>query len=165
MPMLRRCTGTPLISWPSISTLPSSSVTKPAMARSKVVLPLPLGPNRPNSSPSLKWMLTPPSATMASYFLTALVTTTSLMFVLALPAEAIEARSQQQRTHRHDDDDGGNGVDLRREALADRPIDLDRQGRGARRRQEIGDHELVERDGECEQRTADDAGRQDRRGD
>ncbi len=70
----------------------------------------------------------------------------------SLTAETIEARGQQQSTHGHQDDDGRNGVDLRREALADGAIDLHRQGGDARRRQEIGDDELVERDCEGEQR-------------
>src|SRR5512138_3705630 len=119
MPMLRACTGTRPISWLSICTLPWSSVTNPAMARSSVVLPLPLGPSSPNSSPSANRMLTPPRATTAPYFLTASVTTTSLIPASPLAAEAVEARRQQQDAHRDDDDDGGNGVDFRREALAD----------------------------------------------
>ena len=70
----------------------------------------------------------------------------------SLAAETVEARGQQQSTHGHQDDDGRNGVDLRREALADGGVDLHRQGGDAGRRQEIGDDELVERDREGEQR-------------
>src|SRR5690348_8746429 len=148
MPMLRAWTGTPPTSCPSISTCPRSSVTNPAMARSKVVLPLPLGPSNPKNSPSRKVMLTPSRAATASYFFTASVMATVLMLASPFATEAIETCGQQEHSHRYDDDDGGNGVDLRREALADRAIDLDRQCCHARRRQEIRDDELVERN--CE---------------
>src|SRR5690349_19388424 len=137
MPMLRACTGTPPTSCPSISTCPRSSVTKPAMARSKVVLPLPLGPSKPKNSPSWKVMVTPSRAVTASYFVTALVMATVLMISSPLAAEALEACGQQEQSHRYDNDDGGNGVDLGREAFADRAVDRDRQGRHARRRQEV----------------------------
>src|SRR6185369_3319847 len=163
MPILRAWTGTPLTSFPSISTWPRSSETKPAMARSRVVLPLPLGPSRPKNSPSLKVMVTPSKAAIAPYFFTASVTATVLMIPSPFAAEAIETRGQQQRAHRHHDDDGRDGVDLRREALADGAVDLHRQRGDAGRRQEIRDDELVERDREREQGAADHARRQQRR--
>src|SRR5574338_363383 len=131
MPMSRAWTGTPPTSRPSISTCPRSSVTNPAIARSRVVLPLPLGPSRPKNSPSPNVMVTPSSAATASYLFTASVTATVLMGPSPLAAEAVEARRQQQYAHRHHDDDRRDCVDLRREALADRAIDRDGQGRGA----------------------------------
>ena len=47
---------------PSKLMLPLSGSTKPAIARSSVVLPLPEGPSRPKNSPSAKWTLTSSSA-------------------------------------------------------------------------------------------------------
>src|SRR4030095_5920980 len=163
MPMLRAWTGTPPTSCPSIRTWPRSSVTKPAMARNRVVLPLPLGPSRPKNSPSRNVMVTPSKAATAPYFFTASVTATVLMIPSPFAAEAIEPRGQQQCAHRHHDDDGGDGIDLGREALADGPVDLHRQRGDAGRRQEIGDDELVERDRKSEQGAADHARRQQRR--
>ena len=59
--------------------------------------------------------------------------------------------------HRDGDDDGRDGIDLRREALADRRIDLNGQRRLARCRQEVGHHELVKGHGEGKQRAGDHA--------
>ena len=47
----RRCGGTPVMSWPSIRMRPASGVSKPAIMRSRVVLPQPEPPSRANSSP------------------------------------------------------------------------------------------------------------------
>src|SRR5258708_25688133 len=47
----RRCGGTPVMSWPSITSRPASGVSKPASRRSSVVLPQPELPSRANSSP------------------------------------------------------------------------------------------------------------------
>src|SRR5215212_6093614 len=61
----RRCGGTPVMSWPSIRMRPVSGVSKPAIMRSRVVLPQPEPPKRANSSP--RWMSrsTPSTAAIA----------------------------------------------------------------------------------------------------
>src|SRR5882672_11037310 len=60
----RRCGGTPVMSWPSISTRPASGVSKPAIMRSKVVLPQPEPPSSANSSPRGISRSTPSTATI-----------------------------------------------------------------------------------------------------
>src|ERR1700730_1380028 len=47
----RRWGGTPVMSWPSMTTRPPSGISKPASRRSSVVLPQPELPSRANSSP------------------------------------------------------------------------------------------------------------------
>jgi hypothetical protein len=54
MPMPRRCGGICSTEVPSMVISPESGSTKPAMARSSVVLPLPLGPSRAKNPPSGK---------------------------------------------------------------------------------------------------------------
>src|SRR5438105_8894326 len=48
----RRFAGTDVTSWPSRTIRPSSGVSKPAIIRSVVVLPQPLGPSSEKNSPS-----------------------------------------------------------------------------------------------------------------
>src|SRR6185437_11582829 len=75
----RLCGGTPVMSWPSMTTRPVSGVSKPAIMRSRVVLPQPEPPSSANSSPraisrstpatawtSPKRLVTPESLTMRS---------------------------------------------------------------------------------------------------
>ena len=50
--MPRFCGGTVVASRPAISTVPSSGASSPAMTRSSVDLPEPLGPSRAVSEPS-----------------------------------------------------------------------------------------------------------------
>ena len=54
MPTLRRSAGIAVMASPSTSTLPVVGNTNPAMIRSSVVLPHPLGPSSAISSPG--WM-------------------------------------------------------------------------------------------------------------
>src|SRR5918995_1723256 len=61
----RRCGGTPVMSWPSIRMRPVSGVSKPAIIRSKVVLPQPEPPKRANSSPRRMSRSTPSTAVIA----------------------------------------------------------------------------------------------------
>src|SRR5260370_2110673 len=63
MPKLRRAGGKPETSCPSTSTLPppGSSVSKPAINRSAVVLPLPLGPSSATTSPRSTARVSPSS--------------------------------------------------------------------------------------------------------
>ena len=50
--MLRRCGGTAVTSSPLMTTDPESGVSSPAMTRSSVDLPEPLGPSSAVSEPS-----------------------------------------------------------------------------------------------------------------
>src|SRR5688500_17194707 len=61
----RRCGGTPVMSWPSIRMRPVSGVSKPAIMRSRVVLPQPEPPKRANSSPRRMSRSTPATAVIA----------------------------------------------------------------------------------------------------
>ena len=53
MPMRRWLAGRAVTSRPPTTTVPESGVMKPAMIRSSVVFPHPLGPSRQISSPSV----------------------------------------------------------------------------------------------------------------
>src|SRR5215472_10391879 len=65
MPMLRRSGGSAVISTPSKRICPASGSTKPAIERSVVVLPQPLGPSSDTSSPSPISMLRSSTAAAA----------------------------------------------------------------------------------------------------
>src|SRR5262245_476226 len=69
-----------------------------------------------------------------------------------LAAETIEPGEEQHQAHGDDDDDGRDGIDLRREAFADRRVDFDRESRDPWRSQEVRDHKLIEADREGEER-------------
>ena len=49
----RRYMGRPVTSWPSKTTVPPSASIRPIVMRKLVVLPAPLGPSRPTTSPAL----------------------------------------------------------------------------------------------------------------
>ena len=55
MPIFRLCTGTRLMSWPSITTWPLVAARKPAMMRSSVVLPDPEAPSSVTNWPASTW--------------------------------------------------------------------------------------------------------------
>ena len=60
--MLRWRTGTSLTCAPRMKMPPLSGVSNPAMSRSTVVLPLPLGPSSATNSPSVTLKLMSSSA-------------------------------------------------------------------------------------------------------
>src|SRR4051794_32634711 len=60
--MLRRCTGTSVMSAPPTRMRPASGVSKPAIMRSVVVLPHPDGPSRAKNSPAAIVRSTPSTA-------------------------------------------------------------------------------------------------------
>src|SRR5712691_11758980 len=62
MPMLRRCTGTPVMSVPPTWMRPSSGVSNPAIIRNVVVLPQPDGPSSAKNSPASIARSTPSTA-------------------------------------------------------------------------------------------------------
>ena len=64
MPMLRFHTGTSFTTWFPMRTVPSSGCSSPAMARSTVVLPQPLGPSRLTNSAGSMLIETSWTATM-----------------------------------------------------------------------------------------------------
>jgi hypothetical protein len=51
MPMLRRCTGTPVTRPSSMNMSPAFGSTRPAIIRNVVVLPQPLGPSNATMQP------------------------------------------------------------------------------------------------------------------
>src|SRR5215831_4672302 len=67
MPMLRRSGGSAVMSTPSKRIRPASGSTKPAIERSVVVLPQPLGPSSDTSSPSPISMLRSSTAAAPPY--------------------------------------------------------------------------------------------------
>ena len=76
---------------PSMLIVPASGSTKPAMARSNVVLPLPLGPSRAKSSPSSIRSVTSSSAGVSPKRLVTPWISTTLI---------VRARSSARRPHR-----------------------------------------------------------------
>src|SRR5574341_1146029 len=60
--MLRCWTGRSLTRTPSMTMSPTAGVSNPAIMRRTVVFPLPLGPSKPRSSPSLTAKETPVTA-------------------------------------------------------------------------------------------------------
>src|SRR5437899_2919082 len=130
MPTLRFHTGSWVTSASPKRTVPRSGVTKPAMMRSRVVLPDPDGPSRLVKRPGSKAALTPSSTVRRPYSLP--IETTSTPITAA--SEMRELREDEHQQRRDREEDRRDGVDLRREPLADRRVDLDRQGADAGRR-------------------------------
>src|SRR6266849_5793911 len=58
------------MSMPSMSAVPEVGRRRPHSIRSVVVLPAPLAPRKPNTSPRIAWKLTPSTAASAPYRLT-----------------------------------------------------------------------------------------------
>src|SRR5437667_2302536 len=67
--MLRCCTDRSLTRWPRMKTSPAVGISKPAIMRSTVVLPPPLGPSKAISSPSFTEKVTLLTAVVSPNFL------------------------------------------------------------------------------------------------
>src|SRR5688572_18955872 len=116
MPMSRFQTGVAVTSSPLMCTLPRSGMTKPAIMRSSVVLPDPDGPSRLVNRPASKSMLTRSRTVTGPYVLVTPATSTALM---RAPETGQPGKSEDEN-HGGAQQQCGNGVDLRREAFADR---------------------------------------------
>src|SRR5690348_16568998 len=97
MPICRSCGGTPVTSSESKQTRPLSGVTNPAMQRSSVLLPKPLGPSSSMSSPGSSERLTELSAVFSPNLT---VTASTLMAILAKAFSARLADALRQAPHR-----------------------------------------------------------------
>src|SRR5687767_4880064 len=117
-----------------------------------------MAPSRPMISAPPRPMPEPAAVTMATRSLRIMLY--SLSSSLGSPGRAL-APQQQLRAEQHDQrehhDGGADSVDLRRHAAPDGGEDVDRQGI-ERPGNEIGDHVIVEAEGEAEQEAGQDRG-------
>src|SRR6266851_4319460 len=105
----RRCGGTPVMSWPSMTTRPASGLSKPASRRSSVVLPQPELPSRANNSPRSMTRSTPSTAATAPKRLVRPSMRTIDVSFIVTGAALLHAR---QKTHwLRRPIDGANGTD------------------------------------------------------
>src|SRR5262245_38955739 len=125
MPTPRFCGARFVASSPRISTRPSSACSRPAITRSRVDLPLPLGPSRAVSDPPGIATETLSSATKLSK-----------RFVTCWTVIATEPFLSPQHVHRHEGDDRQDGQHDRRSVdtgLVEGEValvDMKRQGLG-----------------------------------
>ena len=148
--MPRRCGGTPARSLPSSSTRPASGRCSPAMTRSSVVFPEPLGPSTVTTSPVRDVERR----------------VVERLLPVELDRHGVDAKHQNhpprrtrtRSTSEHGDDGHGHEHDRERVRLRDvhlaRPPEEAEDRDGKRRpvgpREEHGRAELAERDRECE---------------
>ena len=151
-PIPRRCGGTPSRSRPSSVTAPASSGCSPAIARSSVDLPPPLGPRTATVSPSSTARSTPASASWPPS--TTLAPATCSAGAIRAPAPAVRRTLGEQGGARSDrrEDDGQRRSDtlVRLTGAAEEPEDRHGQRRLLGPRDEDGGAELPERDRERE---------------
>src|SRR5260370_26069858 len=105
----RRCGGTPVMSWPSITSRPASGVSKPASRRSSVVVPQPELPSRANSSPRSMTRSTPSTAMTAPKRLVRRSMRTIDVSCIVTGAALLHARQKTRWLHRPVD--GANDTD------------------------------------------------------
>src|SRR5262245_40318064 len=92
--------------FPEISILPSSGISRPAMQRSSVVLPLPDAPRSPRMRPFSAWKVAPCRIGSPPRLFFTLETTSSVMDA------GSEAQREREPDRREDDADEGKGRDL-----------------------------------------------------